>query len=391
LIANDILQVIYAPHKAFKKVMENPSYLGAIILLVIFVVFQIAASTALAQKVNLEQTTPSTSSGVLTGDVWTNNASFWQASSGVMVSNNTVNYVPMDPAFLNQSSVQFEANNVTSITVLIPKFDSPVNCGADGYQNLSIRINPNIVPSRVTLTLYSVDTSAYSRDITYQVTTANTWNNLTIPLNDATWTTTGTGASWGNITGIQIQFNYPESSNVKVLVDDLFFRGVYQNYLEIYGSLYFVQAALSAVTPFLIMWLLFTAMMYLLIKGLKGNALWKPLMAAAGLAMIPLIFQAIITLIAYSTALPNVYYPTEVVINVPIEVTVINNAIANQLATMSTILAAVQIAIYVWLGALGTFIVKEIAAFNWQKSIVIAAASVVLTAIITAVLSAFGF
>jgi hypothetical protein len=387
----DILQVIYAPQKAFKKIVENPSYLGAIILLVIFVVAQIGASTVLAQQVSLEQTTPSTAPGAAGGDAWTNNAALWMASSGINVTDNKVYYVPMDSSFTNQSSIQFTGNSQTSVTVLIPSFDKIVNCGANGYTNLSIRIYPNIVPSSASLTLYSVNSSSYTQDITYQLAKANIWNNLTVQLNNAGWKVSGTQATWDNITGIQIQFNYQTSQNVNISVDDLFFRGTYANYLQIYGSIYYVQAALTAVTPFLIMWLLFTGLIYLIIKGLKGIVLWKPLMAAIGLAMIPLIFQAIITIGVYSAGLPKVYYPTEVVINVPIEAAAANAVIANQLSFLSNILAGLQLAIYVWLAALGSFVVKELSGFNWTKSIMVASASVVLAAIISAFLSLLGF
>jgi hypothetical protein len=32
LILNDLAQVLYAPQKAFKKIVENPKYLGAILV-----------------------------------------------------------------------------------------------------------------------------------------------------------------------------------------------------------------------------------------------------------------------------------------------------------------------------------------------------------------------
>ena len=37
LILDDIAQVVYAPVKAFKKIIENPKYLGAIIILLLFI------------------------------------------------------------------------------------------------------------------------------------------------------------------------------------------------------------------------------------------------------------------------------------------------------------------------------------------------------------------
>ena len=39
LIINDILKVIYAPHKVFKDIVANPKYLGAVLVLVLFIGF----------------------------------------------------------------------------------------------------------------------------------------------------------------------------------------------------------------------------------------------------------------------------------------------------------------------------------------------------------------
>lgn len=59
LFADDILKVIYAPQKAFKKIIENPKYLGALIILLLFVGIQISYEYAQISKTEIEQTSPS--------------------------------------------------------------------------------------------------------------------------------------------------------------------------------------------------------------------------------------------------------------------------------------------------------------------------------------------
>jgi len=78
-IASDILKVIYSPHRAFKKILQKPQYIGAIILLIIFAVVQVSSSYVIASKSYIEQTMPSGSEG----DFWTENAALWQANPGV--------------------------------------------------------------------------------------------------------------------------------------------------------------------------------------------------------------------------------------------------------------------------------------------------------------------
>ena len=38
MFANDVLKVLYAPHKVFKQVIQNPKYWGPILVFIIFIV-----------------------------------------------------------------------------------------------------------------------------------------------------------------------------------------------------------------------------------------------------------------------------------------------------------------------------------------------------------------
>jgi hypothetical protein len=58
LIINDLLGVLYAPHKAFKKIVENPKYLGVVIIVVLFLAVQASYYTAFYSKTYYEQTAP---------------------------------------------------------------------------------------------------------------------------------------------------------------------------------------------------------------------------------------------------------------------------------------------------------------------------------------------
>ena len=79
LIIKDLLRVLYEPHKVFKDIIKNPSYLGPIILLIIFVLSQIGSSYVVASRSFVEQTLPI---GDL-DDEWTANALTWTSTPGV--------------------------------------------------------------------------------------------------------------------------------------------------------------------------------------------------------------------------------------------------------------------------------------------------------------------
>jgi hypothetical protein len=397
LIAQDILQVIYAPHKAFKKIIQKPGYLAALIVLVIFVVGQVATNTVYSQRAYFEDVVPNVSAD--TYNPWTSYTSYWQGNTGLNVSLNTVDYIGVNATtaqpYLNTTSIQFTGNSLNNATLELASFGQ--NVDGTAYDQLALSIkqsSPAVAPQSVTLTLYSIGDSSFTRTLTanFTLTTLGQWNNLTVPLGTSDWTTSGTQATWENITGLKLDFTWANDSAVDILVDGVFFRGAFKDYVTFSGSLFYVQSLLSAVTPFLILWLLFTATIYLIIKGLKGNIVWKPLMTAVGLALVPLAIESFIMLGVYAACLPNIYYPIEVWTNIQGSAAVAAfNTINSQLALVSNIGLAVQLAVYVWLAALGSFIVKELTEFSWSKSAMVAAGAVVLTVIISDILTLLGF
>ena len=88
MVAKDILKVLYAPHKVFKDIIQKPGYLVPFFLLIIFVLAQVGSSYVIGSRSYIEQTMPVGDEG----DVWTENATLWQANSGVTISENTVDF-----------------------------------------------------------------------------------------------------------------------------------------------------------------------------------------------------------------------------------------------------------------------------------------------------------
>ena len=89
MVAQEILQVFYAPHKAFKKIVQDPKFLGPLLIVIVFVAVQVGSAYVIASKSYLEQTLPNGTEG----DTWTENAGFWQSNSGVTITNNTFDYI----------------------------------------------------------------------------------------------------------------------------------------------------------------------------------------------------------------------------------------------------------------------------------------------------------
>ncbi len=372
----------------FKQIVQNPKYLGALIVLLLFVAAQTGFYYSFYSKTNVEQTTPT----ITQIGAWTGNTTLWQASSGVAISSNYADFLNSTSHVYGNSSLQFVAANSNSISATLSGIDQ-VNCGSTGYPNMSMRIKlvqPQASPEKVTLTLYSLGEGNYFQyDLTsdFSSATADVWNNFTIPVGSGNWQSSG-DAKWENITALKLDFTFSTSSDITVRVQGLFFRGTYLNLIESDSMGFLILALPQAFTSFMFEWLVFTALLFIMIKVFKGNVVWKPLFIAVGFALIVMIAQSLVNTAA-ATTLPQIYYPVESasLANIAGEAQAITNAIATQAATFSTISAVMLLATYAWTAALGVFIVRSLLPeFAWSKSIMISSASLVGTIILLSLL-----
>jgi hypothetical protein len=401
-VIDDILKVIYAPQKAFKQILKNPRYMGVLVILVIFVVVQVSSSYVVASKSYLEQTVPTGDEG----DVWTANSTLWQASSGVTISNNTDDYINSSalylggPNYFGSSSVEFTASNTSDVRMELNSVnvEQQVNVVSEGLKNVSFRlkiVNPNSEPSNVSLILSSLNGSNFRYDLSrdFSESTIGAWNNLTIPVGSGAWYVNSDEATWENITGLKMEFVWSTSSAVDLRMDGLFFRGKYDTPINLYGAeTYLAQAALSGIAPFVFEWIVLTGAMFMLIKILKGNATWRLIMIAVGFALVVLVIQSAVLLAVYSS-LPNLFYPLELLANVPGESAVAPASTLAAIDFANLLGSVVQVVVWLWLLGLGTFIVRavtgmvpDVPPFGWFRSVAVSGLSLLVTVLIVGLL-----
>lgn len=384
----DILKVLYAPHKVFKTITQNPKYWGPLLIFVLFIALQSAFYYSFYSKTYYEQTTPAISN---LGE-WTESATLWTNYSGVVVSSNYLDF--MNSSFYGNSSLQFDASNANSISIEIPRF-SDVNCTPSAFTALSMRIkqaDPQVAPIGATLTLYSLGTAdTFKYDLTNDLSNTSvigTWNNITIPVggDNSDWQTNG-NPTWQNITGLKLDLNFPSAaSKISLRVAGLFFRGSFQSPVKTDFGGFVIYALQLVVTQFLFQWLLFTGIMFIVIKGLKGTIVWKPLFIAVGFALTITLIQSIINS-ASLTTLPAINYPVEVLTGLPVESTVLANAISMNATTYTLIASVIQLITYVWIVALGSLIVRALEPeFTWLKCIATSAVGFIVTILLMSIL-----
>ena len=424
LIIDDILKVIYAPQKVFKTIVANPKYLGALIVLLLFIGLQIGYEYSQFSKTYTEQTTPTIDQlGTFTNATLVgldNTTSVWRSGSNVALTNNFddfFNYsvyvagsgLPTSDStayysLFGNSSLQMSANTTNSLTAaldiksaletlnaslvaqkLTPLSSVTVDCSSSGFQNISLTLKqtgPQSVPQSATLTLYSLsDANYYQYDLTPLLSNTSTvgqWNNLTITtgLNATGWTPSG-DPTWGNITALKLDFTYPSSSNITIQVGGLFFRGEYLTPIQYNSTGILLQFLELFSLQFIFAWFIMTGIIFVACKALKSSVLWKPLFIGLGMAMFVMAIRGLVNILATFT-MPTVYYPYDLSLGVrfdpyaalyfPQEAlrtlsassTAIFHNIDAATATFRTIISGMFVVSYVWLGALGVIVIGEL-------------------------------
>jgi hypothetical protein len=403
LVFKDILGVIYAPNKTFKKIAENPKYWGVAIIIVLFIALQSSYYYTYYSKLNYEQTSPPTTE---LSAFTSANSSLWVTTQGVAVTQNFNDFI--NQTYYGNNSLQFAVSNNNSLTATLSPFGFTVNCGQDGFRNLSMslkQVSPSGAPQSAVITLYTANgTSSYfTLDITSMLSSnLGEWNNLTIPVGTSDWQSTGS-PNWSEMTGLKLDLTYASTSNITVLMQGVFFRGFYQTQVNALGAGTFLGfAAYSIVIQALFQWIILAAVAFLILKGLKAvNVVWRPLFISMGFVLIVLVFTSVIALLG-SLTLPTVYYPfdfppyasliyPDFVINSASPASqAVYQSIVVATTTYTTISTAITVIMYVWQVALVTFAVKAISGFTYAKSILTAVGTVILTVVILSLLSAIG-
>jgi len=365
----NILKVIYAPRKAFNEIAQNPKYIGPLLIMVLFTAANIGFMYTLISKTYAEQTLPTAEQR----DIWTENYTLWTRASGVTIQENFVDYI--NGTYYGNRSIEFSIVNSTQIWMQLNDIGS-INCsGPDGYKNLYVRIkrtSPDHTPENVTIYLFSATPSDYfyyNLTEKFSNSTKNVWNNLTIPLDSSIWNSNA-NANWGNITGLKTEFVWRNNSNITLLVDGLFFGGIFKSPVENLVN-YMINFSIVSVMQFIVKWVFLGGLLYIMTRAFKAKTVWRPLLILAGFALIAMFVQAVINTAVFST-LPTLYYRFALLGGVKGESENAYNEILNNTWLVSQINGYVQIAVHFWTIALCAIATRLLAEFSWSKSVLIA-------------------
>ena len=381
MFAYGIFKVIYSPYKAFKEIIEKPSYIGPVLIMILFIIANTGFAYVFLSKAYADQTMPPSSEL----DKWTEGTAFWDSNANRTLSSDCIN-----GTYYGNSSIAFSKLNGSRVWMQINITDALDCSSSNGYKNLSFRVkwtSPEAKPNNVSIYLLSTNpTDYFYSNLTEEFvnSTANVWNNITLALETGNWTGS---ADWGDINGLKLSFTWSKPENITVLIDGLFFHGVFKPLIETSSS-YLFNYSLFAFMQFTMQWVVLGGLLYILSKLFGGKAAWRTLLTIAGFALITLFIQALASAVTY-TALPTIRYPLEILGGVPGEGQAAYNQIAEASQFVLQINQYIQIIIHIWTIALCTIALRLLFEYPWIKSAFISALAYLLSLFVITFLTGY--
>ena len=377
MFAYGIFKVIYSPYKAFKEIIEKPSYIGPVLIMILFIIANTAFGYALLSKSYFDQTAPSASER----DKWTENVTFWISNANITV--NTNDYI--NGTYYGNKSIEF-SSDASSYVWMQLNTSASLNCsGSSGYKSLSFRVKwvqPKLNPLNVSL--YMISTTVqdfFYKNITNELNWTNSWNNLTIMLGaDEGWEHYGS-ASWANITGLKLEFMWLNKSNVNILIDGLFFHDVYKSGIESGGlsllSLGNPYSLINSFMQFTIQWVILGGVLYIIPKVFGVNTVWKPLLTIAGFVLITYCIRMVLFTGVFAAS-PGINYPLKYLGGVPGEWETAYTQVFQSISTFYQVMWWIDKVVLVWAIVLCAIALRLMFEISWLKSVILSASSYLL-------------
>jgi len=299
VFVQDIVEVIYSPVKAFKKIVAKPEFKAVILLFALFAVVGMVSQYMLYSKLNVETRTPSDDGwcqALTDGHVW--------LSSGTLTVNST-NF-KVGTVDLNNSIVASSVN-VSDVWLQVTEFGS-LNCsGEDGFVDMFfwLRWVCDEAPVSGSVKLFSGSVDNYFvSNITGSLGGSREWVNVTLPVGGGdNWTAVGS-ADWQDIVGVEFDLGWASAVNSKVNVDGLF---LWQYVSPIESGLFVAELPyllFSVVLNTAMNWILWAGILILVAKLFNVDlGRWNVFFVVFGYSFIAMVVYSAIDLLPLS-ALP---------------------------------------------------------------------------------------
>ncbi len=299
----EVFKVLYSPVKAFKKIIEKPDFKGVLLILVIFMSFNLVAQYVVASRLFVESRIPN-------DENWTESEILW-------ISNGNRSVDHLDYKVGNYSIKSF-ASNCTNIWMKITGIE-PLNCSGDkGYKELIFWIkwineNGSLPSSGLILRLFSGSENVYfESNLTGFFASSDEWINATLKIGpEQGWNATGS-PNWKGITGLEFRLVWSVPANLTMKIDDLRF----QKYVSLLETGTFSASIIGflisgTVVPFSMNWILWVVILLMITRVFREEAgPWRVFFVIIGHVFIVSVVYAIASAPLISI-LPQLNFPVK--------------------------------------------------------------------------------
>jgi hypothetical protein len=364
LVVREVVEVLYSPVNAFKKIIEKPDFKGVILVLVLVVSATLISQYVISSKLFLENR-------LAENDDWTEaltNQHNWVSNGVLSIDDTDYQMGNTDGNHSITSSLLTE----TSIWLKITDIGS-INCSEEtGYNELFFWIKwtheEGLSPSLGTLKLFSGSEDSYfESDITGLLASSGEWTNTTLKVgSNQGWTLTNS-PDWQSITGIEFSLDWSSSANLTMKIDGLFFRKFSSPLATGEFTALLPSIIIQLVLNFGMNWILWSGILILVAKLFNEDlGRWNVFFVIIGYSFIATVVYTLLGVVPLST-LP--------MLNVPLDADAFNALFD---ASWRPLLAY-QLGVYipvigeVWIAALGAIVVRVMKETDWSKAATVAA------------------
>jgi hypothetical protein len=361
LVGRELLEVFYAPVKAFRKIIEKPDFKGVLLVLVLVIAATVALQFVYNSKQIFEVRSPQ-------DDAWTEsllaNEYLWASSGSVILD--TADY------HVGNSSISSSVQDATSIWLKVTDFESIEVSEKTGYNELFFWVNwandDGVSAASGTVKLFSGSEDSYfEKDVASLLASSGDWQNVILSVGpDQGWASVNS-PDWETITGVELELVWSASANLNLDVDGLYFRNFVSpiESLGLTDSLLYITLSVSFSVG--INWVLWAGIM-LIVANLFGENVgqWNKFFVIIGHAFIITAVYTIVSALLF-TSLPVLTMPIESELQVEAFSEVWLPNIMYQIGTV--ILWAGE----VWLAALSAIVIRLMKDVPWGKAATIAA------------------
>ena len=355
MVGREILEVLYSPVNAFRKIIEKPDFKGVLLVLLLVVASTVALQFVYNTKQLYENRAP-------TNDNWTEGLiGQYTWTSIESVSLDATDYQ------IGNSSITSSVMDATTVWLKITDID-PINCsGETGFTELFFWINwtneDSLSASSGTLKLFSGSEDSYfETDLASLLASNGEWGNTTLNVGPNQGWASNNSPDWQNITGIEFNLVWSVSANLAMNIDGLFFR----NYLSPIESAGIGEAilyiSLSVIFSVGMNWILWAGILVIVSK-LFGEELgqWNVLFVIIGNAFIATAVYTLVSALLF-TSLPLLTMPLDPDLQVAAFSATWLPHLAYQVGTI--ILWVGEL----WIAALGAVVIRLLKNTTWGKA-----------------------